>query len=108
MSDETIPMEIFPTLDERQRGIAKNMAHAAVAVLRDNGLEPAPMSLDEHVHLRLLVEVSASWLLAAESPTVAKPVLERRSKHRDYDDEEIDERRQRERGRTLDTRSGGR
>lgn len=106
-------MAIFATLDERQRRIAKDMAHAAVAILRENGLELATMTLDNHDHLRLIVEVAASWVLSAESATAAKSVLERRLTRRDHDDAvdgeiEKEEERGLERARTLDSRSGGR
>ena len=101
-----IEMAVFPTLDERQRRIAKDMAHAAVAVLREHGLEKAEMRLESHDHLRLLVEVASSWLISAEGdPTPPTLELKRRGYHDGLTDEER-ERREGDRGR--DDRSGGR
>ena len=74
-----------------------------------NGLERAPVDLDEHFHFRVIIELSSSWILSAEAATAAKPALERRLKRReDQIENEIMERPSLERERSRDDWSSGR
>lgn len=100
MSDSSVPMPTLDSLDERRVAIAKAIGRAAVAVLREHGLERGPIHIANHDHLRLILEVGASWVLAAEADGAR--TLERRMGR--SNDHEIDDEREHGRG----GRSGGR